>query len=543
MTEPIIEKVKVFALGGVCESGNNMYVIEIADDIIVMDAGSMGPEKGMPGIDAVIPDIRYLTENAERVRGIFLTHGHEGHIGALPYILDRLNVPVYGTALTIRLVINRLEDEGLADLVKLRTIDPGKDVKAGKVRISFFRTDHSIYDSIGICIHTKQGAVVYTGDFKFQLKNGEMPPADLQTIAEIGSHGVLCLLSESQNAQMPGFSKSEVEWLDFAEEAFIRAGGRIIIIGDAIHFYRLQSLLLLARDYGCRVEVSGYDLKKALQAVTNLGYLHDVNEFPGSQKEIVNDEHNLVVLISFNMYHNGPFPAIKSGDTVIIADGPLPGYEKQYFCMIEKLERGGAEVLYEKHARGVYGHAHAEELKLMLAMMKPKVFLPVDGEYQMLRAHRLLAEAIGIPSEQIFVAEKGEVVEMVNGEAQWGGKVPSGKTLVDGSGIGEIGNVVLRDRKLLASDGILLVVAALNRRTKQILSGPEIHSRGFVHVRNSEKLLAEATRIAREVLKDTFAAKEGKRTPVKAAIRDSLGRYFFSRLKRNPMILPIIMEV
>lgn len=549
------EKVKLFALGGVGELGKNMYGVEVNGDILVIDAGLMFPENDMLGVDIVIPDITYLMENREHVKGIFLTHGHEDHIGALPYILKQLNVPVYGTKLTLGLVEHKLADAGLLKKAKLRTVNPGEEVRAGKVKASFFRTNHSIPDSVGICIHTSYGVIVHTGDFKFDHTPVDDRTADIRKMAAVGEQGVLCLLSDSTNAELPGLTGSEREVGQELSDSFFGAKGRIITACVASNVHRLQQIFDAAADNNRKVSVIAGNIEQVVHTAKKLGYLEmpddilikpdEMERFPAQQVVALTSGSlgEPVSALAGLVKKNSKELKIRSKDTVVIADNPVAGNERMVNQTIDQITRIGADVISVQSQEHDFGHAAAEELKLMLRIMMPEYFIPVHGEYRMLKVHGDLANAVGLPEKNIFIAEKGEVVEITNGEAQWGGKVPSGKVLVDGSGIGDVGNIVLRDRKLLSEDGILLVVVTLARQTKEILSGPEIISRGFVYVRESEQLLEEANRIVAEVLNNSLSQNVSEWSSLKTGVRDSLSRYLFDKTKRRPMILPIIMEV
>ncbi|HEX7065345.1 MAG TPA: ribonuclease J [Bacillales bacterium] len=548
------EKLRVFALGGVGELGKNMYVVEVNERIFVIDAGLMFPENDMLGVDIVIPDITYLTENRERVHGIFLTHGHEDHIGALPYVLKQLNVPVYGTKLTLGLVRYKLEEAGLKK-AKLHAVHPEEEVYAGDVKLSFFHTNHSIPGSIGICIHTSHGRIVHTGDFKFDHTPVDDKAADIRKMAAVGEEGVLCLLSDSTNAQLPGLSGSEKEIGREISDAFYGAKGRVIAACVASNVHRLQQIFDAVAENNRKIAIVSDNIENVVHIAKDLGYLNipdDILVKVGDMKRISDEQAVLLtsgsqgepVSALAEMAGKGEKDLrIKSEDTVVIADNPVAGNERMVNQTIDNLTRIGADVIAVQSQTYDYGHASAEELKLMMRIMMPKYFIPVHGEFRMMKSHSELAEAVGIPKKNIYIAEKGEVVEFNDGKAQWGGKIPSGKVLVDGSGIGDVGNIVLRDRKLLSEDGILLVVVTLGRKTKKVVSGPEIISRGFVYVRESEHLLEESNRIVSEVLNDSLNQNVSEWSSLKSGMRDALSRYLYDKTKRRPMILPIIMEV
>lgn len=549
------EKVKVFALGGVGELGKNMTVVEVGDDIIVMDTGIMFPEDDMLGVDIVIPDITYLQENVNRVRGIFLTHGHEDHIGALPYVLEKLNVPVYGTQLTMAIIKYKLKDAGLLKSADLRLIDPEQETKVGNIRLSFFRTNHSIPDSIGMCIHTSKGAIVNTGDFKFDYTPVDHKDADIRRMASIGEEGVLCLLSDSTNAEYPGLSGSEATVGQDISDTFYLAENRIIVASIASNIHRLQQVFDAAAENNRRVAVVGRDIEKIVDIAWKLGYLNiqenvyssltEINKLSGSQAVLLisGSKGEPVSALSQMMESKKTDIQIQSNDTVLIADEPAVGNEKTVSAIIDKLVRAGAHVVDNWNKSHISDHGAQEELKLMLQIMSPKYFIPIHGEYRMLKTHSDLARKVGIADENIYILDKGECIEFIDGEAKWGGKMPSGNVLVDGIGIGDVGNIVLRDRKLLSEDGVLFVVVTLGKKSKSILSGPEIISRGFVYVRESEQLLQEASQMVSESLKTSLNQNISEWSSLKSGIRDSLSRYLFDKTRRRPMILPIIMEV
>ncbi len=550
------ETVKVFALGGVGEIGKNMYVVEVDSDLFIVDAGLMFPEEEMFGIDIVIPDITYLEENKERVKGLFLTHGHEDHIGGISYVLRKLSVPVYGTRLTLGLVEDKLSEAGLLGKVTLKTVDANSVVRFENTTVTFFKTTHSIPDSVGVCFHTSQGAVVYTGDFKFDQTPVDKYGADIGKIAQIGNEGVLCLLSDSTNAERPGFTGSEKLVGMEISKVFYNAEGRIIVASFASNIHRIQQVFDAAYENDRKVAVVGRSMVKVVDIAHNLGYLHIPDDMLISVQDIENYPEKRVAILTTGsqgepmaalsrMAKNAHKQvAIRKGDTVIIAATPIPGNETSVSKTIDLLFRAGANVVYygEKKIH-VSGHGSQEELKLMLNLMKPKYFVPVHGEFRMQKAHAHLAEDVGMERHQIFLVDKGDVIEFQNGKAKIGGKVQAGNVLIDGLGIGDVGNIVLRDRKLLSQDGILVVVVTLSKEAKTIVSGPEIISRGFVYVRESEQLIEESSKIVKEIVNRSIQEYSIEWSTLKQNIRDLLGQYLFEKTKRKPMILPIIMEV
>lgn len=551
------EKITIFALGGVGEIGKNMYVIQYGNDIVVVDAGLKFPEEDMLGIDIVIPDISYLTENRDKVRGIVLTHGHEDHIGGLPYVLKHLNVPVYGTKLTLGLVENKLKEANLLGETKRILINADSIVQLGAIQASFFRTNHSIPDSVGVCLETPEGTVVHTGDFKFDHTPVNDQYADLHRMAEIGKKGVIALLSDSTNAERPGFTPSESNVGTNLEDIFRKAQQRVVVATFASNIHRIQQVIDAAEATRRKLTVIGRSMVNVVSIASELGYLHIPDGMLIEPEEVNKMAADRVVILSTGS-QGEPMSAltrmarnthrkidILPGDTVIIAATPIPGNEKYVGRTVDELFRLGANVIYGGSITGVHvsGHGSQEELKLMLNLIKPKYFIPIHGEYRMLRQHALLGEAVGIDRENIFIVDIGDTVEIQGGAARKAGKVPSGNVLIDGLGVGDVGNIVLRDRKLLSQDGILVVVVTLSKQDGTILSGPDIISRGFVYVRESEGLLDEANRIVTNTLHKLMNENVNEWASLKTNVKDALGRFLYEQTRRRPMILPIIMEV
>ncbi|ANS74054.1 ribonuclease J [Paenibacillus yonginensis] len=552
------DKLSIFSLGGVAEIGKNMYVIQYANDIVVIDAGLKFPEEDMLGIDIVIPDISYLTENRDKVRGIVLTHGHEDHIGGLPYVLKNLNVPVYGTKLTLGLVENKLKEANLLGETKRILIDADSEIQLGStLKATFFATNHSIPDSVGVCVETPEGNVVHTGDFKFDHTpvNGQF--ADLQRMAQIGARGVLALLSDSTNAEKPGFTPSEKSVGEVLDDIFSKAEQRVVVATFASNVHRIQQVMNAAYNTGRKVTIIGRSMVNVVGIASDLGYLEVPDGLIIEPEEVNKMAADRVVILCTGS-QGEPMSAltrmarsthrkvdILPGDTVIIAATPVPGNEKYVGRTIDELFRLGANVIYSRSNSGVHvsGHGSQEELKLMLNLMKPKYFIPIHGEHRMLRRHALLGESVGVEHENIFLIDIGDVVEIQNGVARKAGKVQSGIVLIDGLGVGDVGNIVLRDRKLLSQDGILVVVVTLSKQDGKIVSGPDIISRGFVYVRESEGLLDEANRIVSSTLEKLMSEKVNEWASLKTNVKDSLGRFLYEQTRRRPMILPIIMEV
>ncbi|CAM3058921.1 MULTISPECIES: ribonuclease J [Paenibacillus] len=552
------DKLMIFALGGVGEIGKNMYVIQYANDIVVVDAGLKFPEEDMLGIDIVIPDISYLTENRDKVRGIILTHGHEDHIGGLPYVLKHLNVPVYGTKLTLGLVENKLKEANLLGETKRILIDADSEIQLGSVlKATFFATNHSIPDSVGVCVETPEGAVVHTGDFKFDHTPVNGQYADLQRMAQIGTNGVLALLSDSTNAEKPGFTPSEKNVGIVLEDIFRKASQRVVVATFASNVHRIQQVINAAEVTGRKVAVIGRSMVNVVGIASELGYLEIPDGMIIEPEEVGKMAADRVVILCTGS-QGEPMSAltrmarsthrkvdILPGDTVIIAATPVPGNEKYVGRTIDELFRLGANVHYSGANSGVHvsGHGSQEELKLMLNLMKPKYFLPIHGEFRMQRRHAVLAESVGIDPDNIFITDIGEVVEIQGGAARKAGKVTAGNVLIDGLGVGDVGNIVLRDRKLLSQDGILVVVVTLSKQDGKIVSGPDIISRGFVYVRESEGLLDEANRIVSSTLQKLMSENVNEWASLKTNVKDALGRFLYEQTRRRPMILPIIMEV
>jgi len=553
-----IDKLSIFALGGVGEIGKNMYVVQYANDIVVIDCGLKFPEEDMLGIDMVIPDISYLTENRDKVRAILITHGHEDHIGGLPYVLKHLNVPVYATRLTMGLIEGKLKEAGLLGDTKRIVITADSELTLGSITASFFRTNHSIPDSVGVCLDTPEGRVVHTGDFKFDHTPVNDQYADLQRMAEIGKQGVLALLSDSTNAERPGFTPSEKTVGTAIEDVFRSAKQRVVIATFASNVHRIQQVIDAAEATRRKVTVIGRSMVNVVTIAHELGYLRIPDGMLIEPEEVNKMAADRVVILSTGS-QGEPMSAltrmarsnhrkvdILPGDTVIIAATPIPGNERYVGRTVDELMRIGANVIYGPGSvTGVHvsGHGSQEELKLMLNLIKPKYFIPIHGEYRMLRQHGQLAESVGIDRENIFIVDNGETVEFQDGVARKGSKVPSGNILIDGLGVGDVGNIVLRDRKLLSQDGILVVVVTLSKQDGAIMSGPDIISRGFVYVRESEGLLEEANRIVTSTLQRLMNENVNEWASLKTHVKDALGRFLYEQTRRRPMILPIIMEV
>ena len=550
------EVIRIIPLGGVGELGKNMYVIEVDSEIFIIDCGLMFPENEMFGIDIVIPDITWLLENKDRIKAIFLTHGHEDAIGALPYVLRKINVPIYGSRLTIALAKEKLKEHNLKKDSLFHVVHSNSKISFSSVTVSFFHTTQSIPDSLGICIETSEGKIVHTGDFKFDQAAKGHYRSDIGKMANIGESGVLFLLSDSTEAERPGFAISENVTAKEISDAFYSAQGRIIVACFASNFIRIQQALDAAYENNRKVAVVGKSIEKSFSIALKLGYISLKDPdliIPISELDQYHDEE---ICILFTGTMGEPMEAlqkmatqshkeinVKKGDTVLITTTPSPALETSLAKTIDMLYRAGAVVSTSYQKPYVSGHGSQEDLKLMLNLMRPKYFIPIQGEYRMLYSHAKLALEIGLTKDQIFIPDKGDVIEYRDGRAYISGKVPSGNILVDGSGIGDVGNIVLRDRKLLSQDGIFIVVVTVSTKQKRIVSGPEIISRGFVYVRESEELLEEAEKIVKSIAEEAILANSFDWSSFKQEIRDRLNHFLYEKTKRRPMILPIIMEI
>ncbi|MDU3721951.1 MAG: ribonuclease J [Clostridium celatum] len=549
-------KVKIIPLGGVNEIGKNLTAIEYKNDIVVIDCGLKFPDEDMFGIDLVIPDITYLMKNKEKVSGIFLTHGHEDHIGALPYVLKQLNVPVYGTKLTLGIVETKLKEHGLLSSTELITVKPRDVIRLKSVSVEFIKTNHSIADSVAIAIHTPLGVVLHTGDFKVDYTPIDGEPMDFARFAELGKKGVLAMMADSTNVERAGYTKSERIVGESLTRIFGKTKGRIIIATFASNIHRIQQIIDAASTYGRKVAVSGRSMENIINVAMELGYIEidKENLVPIDQINKYND--NQVVIIT-TCSQGEPMSAlarmaasehrkvnIVEGDTIIISATPIPGNEKLVSRVINQLFKKGAEVIYDSlEDIHVSGHACQEELKLMQTLIKPKHFIPVHGEYRHLKQHGELAIKLGLDEKNVVIPDLGDVIEVTRNSIKKNGNVVAGQIFVDGLGVGDVGNIVLRDRKHLSQDGILTVVVTLSKETKTIVAGPDIISRGFVYVRESEGLMDGARDIVRDILSECEEKKITDWATLKSKVRDELRYYLYEKTKRKPMILPIIMEI
>ena len=552
------ERLSIFALGGVNEIGKNMYAIQYADEILIIDCGGKFPDESLLGIDLIIPDITYLHQNKEKIKGLIVTHGHEDHIGGIPYILKQLNLPIYASPLTLGLIEIKLKEHGLLSDTELNIIQSDSVLQFNEFGVTFFKTNHSIPDCLGIVFHTPEGVVVHTGDFKFDLTpvNNQYP--DIHKMADIGSKGVLLLLSESTNAERPGSTPSERMVGEHIEEAFHRAKRKVIISTFASNVHRVQQIVDASIKTNRKLALLGRSMVNVVTVAMEKDYLRIPEGMLIDAQEI----HRLApenVTILCTGSQGEPLAALARlasssyrdvevlpEDTVIFAASPIPGNERNVSRIIDNLYTLGANVIYgsgSSTGMHVSGHAYQEELKLMLTLMKPKYFIPIHGEFRMLHHHSALAESVGVEKSNIFIIKNGDVVDIQNSVASQTRKIPSGNIYVDGMGIGDVGNIVLRDRKQLSEDGMLVIVITISKVEKKIISGPDTISRGFVYARDSESLIREVNKLASVTVNDLLDANTLQWNVMKQNIKRSIGQYLFTKTKRKPMILPIIIEI
>ena len=546
-------KLKINPLGGLEQIGMNITAFEYEDNIVVVDCGLAFPEDDMLGIDLVIPDITYLKDNRSKVKGFVITHGHEDHIGALPYVLKELNVPVYATKLTIGLIENKLKEHGLLRTVKRKVVRHGQVINLGDFAVEFIKTNHSIQDAAALAIYSPAGIVMHTGDFKVDYTPVFGDAIDLQRFAEIGKKGVLALMCDSTNAERKGFTMSERTVGHVFDNIFHEhTNTRIIIATFASNVDRVQQIINSAYKYGRKVVVEGRSMINVIGTASELGYLKIPQNTLIEVDQLKNYPDDKVVLITTGSqgesmaalsrmaYNIHKKITIKPGDTIIFSSNPIPGNEKAVSKVINELSQKGAEVIFQDVH--VSGHACQEEIKLIYSLVHPKYAIPVHGEYRHLKAQANLAESLGIPKENVFILRSGNVLEMDEDEAEQTDNVPVGAILVDGLGVGDVGNIVLRDRQHLAEDGIMIVVMTLERRSNIVLSGPDIVSRGFVYVRESEDLMGQARKVVEDALHDCIDRHVSDWGKIKTVVKDSLSDFLWKRTQRRPMILPIIME-
>lgn len=547
-------KLKVIPLGGLEQIGLNITAFEYEDSIIVVDCGLSFPEDEMLGIDLVIPDITYLKDNADKVKGFMITHGHEDHIGALPYILKELNVPIYATKLTMGIIENKLREHDLVNKTKRKVVRFGQSINLGQFRIEFIKTNHSIVDAAALAIYSPAGVVVHTGDFKVDYTPVFGDAIDLQRFAEIGKKGVLALMCDSTNAERAGFTPSEKTVGKTFDTLFSEhKDTRIIIATFASNVDRVQQIINTADKFGRKVVVEGRSMVSIIDTASNLGYLQipehtlidieQLKDYPAEKTVIITtgSQGESMAALSRMASNNHRKISIMPGDTVIFSSHPIPGNEKAVTNVINELQMKGADVIFQDVH--VSGHACQEEIKLIYSLVKPKYAIPIHGEYKHRKAQAKIAAELGIPKDHIFMLQSGDTLEMDAENAEVTGKVPVGAILVDGLGVGDVGNVVLRDRQHLAEDGIMIVVLALESGSDQLVSGPDIVSRGFVYVRESDELLDEARLLVDEAVQKCLDRGQTDWGKLKATIKEILGDFVWKKTKRRPMILPIIMEV
>ena len=546
------------SLGGLQEIGKNMTVLEYGNDIIVVDCGMGFPDDDMLGVDLVIPDISYLVKNADKIRGILITHGHEDHIGAVPYVLQQINVPIYGTRLSLGIIEGKLDENSPGYDPELYTVEAGDVINLGVFKAEFIHVNHSIADACAIAIKTPVGTVFHTGDFKLDVSPIDGKMMDLTRIGEIGRDGVQLLLCESTNAERAGYTPSERTVGGSLERIFNQyEDKRVIIATFSSNVHRVQQIIDASANHGRKVAILGRSMENVIGAAAELGYIDlpdgvlinvgDMKRYRPNEVTLITTGSQGEPMSALYRIAFGEHDKVKltpGSDVVVLSSSAIPGNEKLVGKIINALAKNGVKVVNDSvDAVHVSGHACREEIKLLMALLKPKFFMPIHGEYRHLYANKEIGEFMGIPSQNIFVSECGRVLEVDKKSAKFEGTVPAGNVLVDGSGVGDIGSVVLRDRKHLAEDGLVMVVATVDIRGGYIISGPDIISRGFIYMKESEELLDEARSLAFETLENAISRRGGDRTQIKNSIRDELGRFFFKKTKRKPMVLSVIMEI
>ncbi len=551
------QPIRIGFIGGLNEIGKNMTMFEYDGDIVLLDCGSTFPEPDMLGVDLVIPDFTYLFRNADRVRGIIITHGHEDHIGSLPFLLKQMKAPVYATRLAIGLIESKLEEHGILQECELHEIEPGDTFRLGAFNIEAIHVNHSIPDALAYALTCDAGTVIHSGDLKIDTTPIDGQMIDLARFAELGKEGVLCYLADSTNAEKPGYSASESTVGQSFETLFPKAGNkRIIVATFASNIHRVQQIINVAISQNRKVALSGRSMEKVMAIGRDLGYLDvpddviiplsDINKYPPEQLLLITtgSQGEPMAALSRMATSDHRQVTITANDYVIISATPIPGNEKTVSRVVNDLIKLGAEVVYERmYDVHVSGHAYQEELKLMLGLIQPKYFIPVHGEQRHLQKHKMLAEAMGIPSSNIIISDIGRVVEVSEDAIRSAGTIPAGRVFVDGYGVGDVGSVVMRDRTRLAQDGIMTVVVTMDSDTSEVISGPDIISRGFVYVRESEELIEDAREIAMWAIENCLDNDIRDWATIKSRMRDEISRLIYERTKRSPMILPIIMEV
>ena len=548
--------VKIIPLGGIEEIGKNITVFEYENDIIVVDCGLEFPTDDMLGIDLVIPDVSYLVKNKEKVRGMVITHGHEDHIGSIPYVLQQINIPIYATKLTCGLIKGKLEEHHLLRTTKLLEVDPGESIKLGKFNVEFIRSCHSIPDSVMLAITTPAGTILHTGDFKIDYTPIDGKQMDLGRIAELGNRGILALMSDSTNAERKGFTMSESSVGEVFDKLFMNCKKRIVVATFASNVHRVQQIVDSAVKYGRKIAVCGRSMINMIETAIEIGYIDApkdlfididlIRNYNDEQLVIITTGSQGETMSALTRMAAGEHKkvTITPNDLVIISANAIPGNEKLVSKVIDDLMKIGAEVVYSALADvHVSGHACQEEQKLILALARPKYFIPVHGEYRQLMAHAETAKKLEIPPQNIFITHNGRILELNEDEAKFTTSVPSGKVLVDGLGVGDVGNIVLRDRQHLSQDGLIVIVLTMDSSTGEIVSGPDVISRGFVYVRESENLMEDVKNVIKEEVAECEKRHITDWSTIKSTLKDNLRDYIFQKTKRDPMILPIIMEV
>ncbi|MBW5458772.1 ribonuclease J [Clostridium sporogenes] len=550
------DSIKVIPLGGLGEIGKNITAFEYENEIVIIDCGISFPDEEMYGVDLVIPDITYLLNNKDKVKAIFLTHGHEDHIGSLPYILQQLNRPVYGTALTLGIVENKLKEHNMLSDCELNKVEAGDIVELKNLKVEFIRNTHSIADSCSIAIHTPVGVILHTGDFKIDYTPIDGLVMDFHRIAELGKKGVLLLMADSTNVQRKGHTISEKSIGETLTKIFSNAKGRVIVATFASNIHRMQQIVDASIEYGRKVAFSGRSMENISKVAMDLGYLHipetylitvdEMRNYPNEQITIITtgSQGEPMAALARIAYSNHRKIAIEPKDLFIISASPIPGNEKLISRVINELFKKGADVIYEALEEvHVSGHAYEEELKLIHTLVHPKYFMPVHGEYRHLKRHVDLAMELGMERENIFSLETGKVLEISHEEAKVSGKVRTGSIFVDGIGVGDVGNIVLRDRRYLAQDGMLTIVVTLEKESYSVIAGPDVITRGFIYVKESEALINEVKEIVKEELENCLENKIIEWYVLKSNIKKSVEKYLYEKTKRRPIVLPIIMEI
>ena len=550
------EKLKIIPLGGLLEIGKNITVFEYGNDIVLVDCGLAFPEDDMLGIDLVIPDLTYLEKNKEKIRGLVITHGHEDHIGSIPYLLKQINVPIYATKLTIGLIEHKLEEHRLLKSTQLKVVNPGQTVKLGSMQVEFIRTTHSIPDACSLAIHTPAGVVVHTGDFKIDYTpiDGEM--MDFGRLAELGNKGVLALMSDSTNSERKGYTMSESTVGEVLDKLFINCTKRIVVATFSSNVHRVQQIVNSAVKYGRKVAICGRSMINTIETARKFGYIKVpdnvfididmIKSYPDDRLTIITTGSQGETMSALTRMASGEHKKVQitPNDLIIISANPIPGNENAVSKVIDDLMKIGAEVVYNAlEDIHVSGHACQEEQKLMISLVKPKYFIPVHGEYRQLIAHSETAKKVGIIPENIFIMTNGRVLELNEYEAKLAGTVPVGRVMVDGLGVGDVGNIVLRDRQRLSQDGLIIIVLTMDSVTGTVVAGPDVLSRGFVYVRDSENLMEEIKKLLRAKISEFEEKHITDWATIKSLLREDLRDYIYKKTKREPMILPIIMEV